>query len=67
MTKDELRTELSKSIGFNTLSELGDVQIKRKGKDKDPYYWAFGKIHGLENIAFASTEDLKAATDPISR
>jgi hypothetical protein len=28
-------------------------QVKRSGKDRDPMFWSFGKIHGLENIAFA--------------
>ncbi len=28
-------------------------QVKRQGKDKDDIFWSFGKIHGLENIAFA--------------
>ena len=30
------------------------------GKDRDPMFWSFGKIHGLENIAFADAEELKA-------
>jgi len=35
-------------------------RIKRAGKDRDPLFWSFGKIHGLENIAFANEEELKA-------
>jgi hypothetical protein len=35
-------------------------RIKRAGKDRDPMFWSFGKIHGLENIAFANEEELKA-------
>lgn len=34
-------------------------RIKRAGKDKDPLFWSFGKIHGLENIAFADPQELK--------
>lgn len=33
--------------------------MKRAGKDKDPIFWSFGKIHGLENIAFADPEEIK--------
>lgn len=31
------------------------------GKDKDDIFWKFGKIHGLENIAFVDPKDLEAA------
>jgi hypothetical protein len=33
-------------------------QVKRLGKDKDDLFWSFGKIHGLENIAFADPNEL---------
>ena len=36
-------------------------KIKRMGKDKDDIFWQIGKIHGLENLAYVSDEDLKAA------
>ncbi len=32
------------------------LRVKPSGRDRDPLFWSFGKIHGLENIAFA---DLK--------
>lgn len=35
-------------------------RVKIAGKDKDPMFWSFGKIHGLENIAFADPEEIKA-------
>jgi len=42
-------------------------QIKRSGKDRDPLFWSFGKIHGLENIAFADPEEVKATNgNPVS-
>lgn len=44
------------NIILNTMKEydLGKLfRVKRAGKDKDPMFWSFGKIHGLENIAFA--------------
>lgn len=31
---------------------VGKYKIKRLGKDEDDVFWAFGKIHGLENLAF---------------
>jgi hypothetical protein len=34
-------------------------QVKRAGKDRDPMFWTFGKIHGLENIAFADPQEVK--------
>lgn len=52
LTKDEMMN----NIAFNAMKEF-DVaklfRVKRAGKDKDPMFWSFGKIHGLENIAFA--------------
>ena len=35
-------------------------KIKRMGKDKDDIFWQIGKIHGLENLAYVSDEDLAA-------
>lgn len=34
--------------------------IKRAGKDRDEIFWTLGKIHGLENLAHVSMEDLLA-------
>lgn len=33
--------------------------MRRAGKDQDPFFWSFGKIHGLENIAFADPEEIR--------
>ena len=42
--------------------DLGEVyRVKRLGKDLDPLFWSFGKIHGLENIAYADFDELVAA------
>lgn len=42
------------------------VRIRRLGKDQDDFFWTYGKIHGLENIAYATEEELKAsAGNPI--
>ena len=38
-----------------------NFKIKRMGKDKDDLFWSFGKIHGLENIAFVDSKELNAA------
>ena len=35
-------------------------KVKRAGKDKDDMFWSFGKIHGLENIAFLDDKELLA-------
>lgn len=37
-----------------------EYQIKRLGKDEDDLYWNLGKIHGIENIAYLSDEELEA-------
>lgn len=34
-------------------------KVTRGGKDRNDLFWAFGKIHGLENIAFVDPEELK--------
>lgn len=60
--KDELLARLE------DLQKKGlKMRIRRMGKDLDDLYWTFGKIHGLENIAFAEEADLKATNgDPIA-
>ena len=41
-------------------------KIKRRGRDKDDIFWRYGKIHGLENLAFATEEELNACNgDPM--
>ena len=47
-------------------TDLTEVfRIKRQGKDANNLFWQFGKIHGLENIAFCDTNDLsKVAGNP---
>ena len=46
------------------ISEQEDLtkifRIKRSGKDADDIFWNFGKIHGLENIAYCSDADIDA-------
>jgi len=40
-------------------------KIKRSGKDTDNLFWTYGKIHGLENLAYASVEEFeKCEGDP---
>jgi hypothetical protein len=55
------KTELIDNIALHALKEfdLGNIfQVKRRGKDRDPIFWSFGKIHGLENIAFADPQEV---------
>jgi len=35
-------------------------KIKRMGKDKNDIFWTLGKVHGIENVAFATEEQLQA-------
>ena len=56
------KSEMIDNIALHALKEfnVGQLfQVKRRGKDTDPLFWSFGKIHGLENIAFADPEELK--------
>jgi len=40
-------------------------KVRREGKDADDLFWMYGKIHGLENVAFVSDEDIQEANgDP---
>jgi len=59
LSKPELVSHMMKRISETT--DLSKVfQVKRQGKDKNPYFWQFGKIHGLENIAFCDSDALEA-------
>jgi hypothetical protein len=33
-------------------------RVKRLGKDLDDLFWTYGKIHGLENLAFVNADKL---------
>ena len=59
MSKPELLDQMVKRI-----TEKEDMtkifRIKRSGKDTNDIFWNFGKIHGLENIAYCSDEDIDA-------
>jgi len=57
------KTEMIDNIALHALKEFDASKIfrvKRSGKDRDPIFWSFGKIHGLENIAFADPKEVKA-------
>lgn len=55
------KTELTTNLMLHQLKSYDPsklYQVVRRGKDKDDFFFSFGKIHGLENIAFASDSDL---------
>ena len=57
LSKPELIEHMVKRISEKT--DLTEVfRIRRQGKDLNPFFWSFGKIHGLENIAFCDPKDL---------
>lgn len=61
-TEPLTKSEVINNIALHALKEFNVAQlfqVKRSGKDKDPIFWSFGKIHGLENIAFADPEEIK--------
>lgn len=58
LSKPELLDHMMKRI--SETADLSQVfQIKRQGKDKNPFFWQFGKIHGLENIAHCDAAELE--------
>ncbi len=62
-TQPLTKTEMIDNIALAALKEFdfGKMfQVKRAGKDRDDLFWSFGKIHGLENIAFADPQEVKA-------
>ena len=59
LSKPQLLDHLVKRISEQT--DLTEVfRVKRQGKDSNPIFWQFGKIHGLENIAFCDPAELAA-------
>lgn len=58
LSEPELVSQLMKNVAREI--DLSKVyRVKRMGKDLDDLFWSFGKIHGLENIAFADSQELK--------
>lgn len=58
ITKDEMMDK----IFFTALQQVDLSKlytVRRMGKDTDPMFYTFGKIHGLENIAFADPAEIK--------
>ena len=65
-TKADLLNRMADNLPVNP-DFANKFQVKRMGKDKDDIFWAFGKIHGLENIAYCSLEDvMKTEGDPMA-
>jgi hypothetical protein len=61
-TQPLTKNEMVDNLALAALKEFdyGKLfQVKRAGKDRDPMFWTFGKIHGLENIAFADPQEVK--------
>lgn len=46
---------ISKRVDLSSI-----FQVKRAGADADDMFWSYGKIHGLENIAFCDLDEVKA-------
>ncbi len=55
MSKAELLNRLADNLPVDP-DFANKWRIKRMGKDKDDLFWSFGKIHGLENIAYLTDE-----------
>lgn len=59
LTKAELLNRMADGLPVDQ-NFANKFQIKRAGKDKNDIFWQLGKIHGLENIAFLSEDELAA-------
>jgi hypothetical protein len=59
LTKEELMDEIAFRAGKARDYDIGK-KVKRIGKDLDDIFYSFGKVHGLENMAFLDEETLKA-------
>jgi hypothetical protein len=62
-TQPLTKSEMMDNLALHALKEFdfGKMfRVKRAGKDADPVFWSFGKIHGLENIAFADPAEVKS-------
>lgn len=66
LSEPELVNQMMKRI--SKTSDISKIfQVKRSGKDLDNLFWSFGKIHGLENIAFADDKELEETNgNPVS-
>jgi hypothetical protein len=57
LTKSELLNRIADGLPVDP-NFAKKFRIKRAGKDKNDIFWAVGKIHGLENLAFATPEEI---------
>ena len=57
LTKPELVNHMMHKMNKN-VNLFEKLQIKRSGKDLDDIYYSYGKVHGLENIAYVDDEKL---------
>lgn len=58
-SRKELEKEILEIFPKTFNPYLSNKRVKRVDKDADDIFWWFGKIHGLENIAFLSEDDIK--------
>ena len=59
LTKADMLTRINEGRSVDP-DFAKQFKVKRAGKDKDDMFWSFGKIHGLENIAFLDEKELLA-------
>ena len=57
-SKSEINKRVSELAATEENPYLKNKRVKRIGKDRDDIYYLLGKIHGLENIAFLTDEEL---------
>jgi hypothetical protein len=59
LTKSEMLNRIADGRAVDE-SFMRKFKIKRAGKDKDDIFWNYGKLHGLENLAYATQEEIEA-------
>lgn len=61
LTEPEILNSLSRVAEAEAENQVdSNKRIKRLGPDAEDHYWMFGKIHGLENIAYLTEEQIHA-------
>jgi hypothetical protein len=60
---ERLKKEITNSL--SKINVEGEKVFKRLSKDKNDFYYLFGKIRNLENIAYLSEEEIEKCQNPV--
>lgn len=60
---EQLQRDMSAQM--RSMDDEGEKTFKRMSKDKDDFYWLFGKIRNLENIVYIPKDELEQIVNPV--